>query len=79
LGSVWRRAFAWVAEEELDAVNFPKQQTESQGGTSSNAASGSLAYLLDNIFETFLVVNLSREIFLARWPLEKWRNSNYIE
>ena len=60
-------------------VNFLKQQTESQGGTSSKAASGSLAYLLDNIFEPFLIMNLSREIFLARWPLEKWRNSNYIE
>jgi len=79
LGSVWWRVFAWVAEEELHAVNFPKQQTESQDGTSSNAVSGSLAYLLDNIFEPFLVVNLSREIFLTRWPLEKLQNSNYIE
>jgi len=78
LGSVWWRAFAWVTEEELDAVNFLKQQTKSQGGTSSNTASGSLAYLLDNILESFLVVNLRREIFLARWSLEKWRNSNYI-
>ena len=60
-------------------MNFPKQQTESQDGTSSNAVSGSLAYLLDNIFETFLVMNLSREIFLARWPLKEWRNSNYIK